>query len=132
MGLEKPVIATGRKIAVLDKHSSSIVRQLHLIDIDSRAFGFVVQRQFHGSPGEPVAGSQRAAVDGNRLGVPVPVAGHREDLPCALARIEQLFFVRKEIGSGTFKPNVRTVRFVGLPFVFASGEGRRTDAAKLG
>ena len=46
--------------------------------------------------------------------------------------IEQLFFVRKEISSGTFKPNVHTIRFVGLSLVFASGEGRRTDAGKLG
>jgi hypothetical protein len=46
--------------------------------------------------------------------------------------IEQLFFVRKEISPGTFKPNVHTIRFVGLSFVFASGEGWRTDAGKLG
>jgi hypothetical protein len=34
--------------------------------------------------------------------------------------IEQLVFVRKEISSGTFKPNVHTVRFVGLSFAFTS------------
>ena len=46
--------------------------------------------------------------------------------------IEQLFFVRKEISPGTFKPNVHTIRFVGLSFVFASGEGWRSDAVKPG
>jgi hypothetical protein len=44
--------------------------------------------------------------------------------------IEQLFFVRKEISSGTFKPNVHTIRFVGLSFVFTNRGGRRTDAVK--
>jgi hypothetical protein len=46
--------------------------------------------------------------------------------------IEQLVSVRRETGSGTFDPKLHTVRFVGLPFVFTSGEGWRTDAAKLG
>jgi len=46
--------------------------------------------------------------------------------------IEQLSFVRKETGSGTFNPKLHTIRFAGLPSVFASGEGWRTDAAKPG
>ena len=49
-----------------------------------------------------------------------------------LPGIEQLVFVRKETSSGTFNPKLRTIRFVGLPSVFTSGEGWRTDAMKLG
>ena len=41
-------------------------------------------------------------------------------------------FVRKAITCGTFDPNVCMVRFVGLPFILTSGEGRATDAGKLG
>jgi len=46
--------------------------------------------------------------------------------------VEQVSFVRKETGSGTFNPKLHTIRFAGLPAVFASGEGWRTDAAKPG
>ncbi len=46
--------------------------------------------------------------------------------------IGQLFFVGKAITCGTFNPKLHTIRFAGLPFVFTSGEGWRTDAAKLG
>jgi hypothetical protein len=46
--------------------------------------------------------------------------------------IGQLFFVRKAITCGTFNPKLYTIRFVGLPFLFTSGEGRRTGAAKPG
>lgn len=42
------------------------------------------------------------------------------------------FFVRKATISGTFDPNVYMIRFVGLPAVLTSGEGWRSDAAKLG
>jgi len=34
--------------------------------------------------------------------------------------IDQLVFVRKETSSGTSNPKLRTIRFIGLPFVFAS------------
>jgi len=47
-------------------------------------------------------------------------------------RVRRLFLVRKAITSGTLKPESTTIRFVGLPFVFTSREGWRTDAAKLG
>jgi len=47
-------------------------------------------------------------------------------------RIEQLSFVRKETGCGTFNPKLHTIRFAGLPSVFTSGGSRATDAAKLG
>ena len=46
--------------------------------------------------------------------------------------IEQLLFVRKEMSSGTFRPNVHRIRFVGLPSVFTSGGGRQSDAVKPG
>ena len=42
------------------------------------------------------------------------------------------FFVRKAIVSGTFNPKLHMIRFVNLPFGFTSGEGWRSDAAKLG
>ena len=44
--------------------------------------------------------------------------------------IEQLSFVRKETGSGTFSPKLHTIRFAGLPFVSTSGGSRAADAAK--
>jgi hypothetical protein len=44
----------------------------------------------------------------------------------------RIFFVRQAITRGTFNPKLHTIRFVGLPFGFTSGEGWRTDAAKLG
>jgi hypothetical protein len=44
--------------------------------------------------------------------------------------IGQLFPVRKAITSATFNPKLHMIRFVDLPFVFTSGEGRRTEAVK--
>ena len=46
--------------------------------------------------------------------------------------VEQLFFVRKAIGSGTLTLKVHTIRFVGLPFVFTSHGGWWTDVGKPG
>jgi hypothetical protein len=46
--------------------------------------------------------------------------------------IEQLFFVRKETGSGTFNSKLHRVRFVGLAATSTSGEPKRTGPAKLG
>jgi hypothetical protein len=40
------------------------------------------------------------------------------------------FFVRKAIISGTFSPKAHAIRFVGLPSILTSGEGRRTNAVK--
>jgi hypothetical protein len=46
--------------------------------------------------------------------------------------VEQLFLIRKTITSGRFSCQGTTIRFVGLPFVFASREGWRTAAGKPG
>ena len=43
-----------------------------------------------------------------------------------LSRVELPFFVRKETGSGTFNPKLRTIRFAGLAATSMSGEPKRT------
>jgi hypothetical protein len=48
----------------------------------------------------------------------------------AFSGVGRPFFVRKALTSGTLKPEVRRIRFVGLPFAFTSGGGRRTDTVK--
>jgi len=61
--------------------------------------------------------------------------GRRGDSFCKndlFSGVRQVFFVGRAITSGTSNPKVRMVRFVGLPFVFTSDGGRRTDVGKLG